>query len=62
MTIFTSLDYHPTAREKQEYAVMAFLEEAIRCSRPIDTHDLAVRIVDALENSEPAEVEDYVVG
>ena len=58
MTIVTSLDYKPTFRERQEFEVMMTLEEAIKNDASIDTSDLAVRIVDAIENIDPADFEE----
>lgn len=57
MTIVTSLDYKQTFRERQEFEVMMVLEEAIKSSQPIDTNDLAARIVEAIENIDPAYLE-----
>jgi len=58
MTIVTSLGYRPTFRERQEYEVLFALEDAIKSGDSIDTHDLAVRIVGAIENIDPADFED----
>lgn len=58
MTIVSSLDYTPTFRERQEYEVMMVLEEAIKSGQPVNTSDLATRIVDAVENVDPGDFED----
>ncbi len=57
MTIVTSLNDKQTFRERQEFEVMMVLEEAINNPSLIDTHDLAARIVDAIENIDPADFE-----
>ncbi|GHA35053.1 hypothetical protein GCM10007989_33720 [Devosia pacifica] len=58
MTITTSLDHQMSYRERQEFEVMITLEEAIKTAQPIDTSTLATRIVDAIENIDPAEFEE----
>ena len=49
MTIVTSFDYKQTFRERQEFEVMMELEEAIKSGRPVDTHDLAGRVMGRLD-------------
>lgn len=53
MTIVTSLDYEPTFREQQEFAVMMKLEEAIKSGQPISAGILAERIMHVLDAIEP---------
>ncbi len=48
MTLISTFDHTPTARDRQEFVVLYVLEDALRSDEAIDTSAVSVRIVEAL--------------